>query len=275
MVRFHSLPCMLLILLLMNPEIISFLRFWLFMLFHDDKIRSFIVTGGFLVLFNSEAHLLPCSMYAPDFTVSESRSYFIVEVLSLFTLFHEDKNLLLMVPYPSLLEFIHLRWSAFTRYHVCSWFHITNLEVTSFLRLCLFLYCFMLTKSILWCLLIRRFWNSPICEGQLSLDTIYDPDATFDESRSYFIVEICLFLIASWWQSPFFDGCWPIAFGLLSFAKVSFRLLACVLRISMGTNLEVTSSLSFCLFLHFFRVAKSFLWWLLTHRFPSSVFCEV
>ena len=66
------------------------------------------------------------------------------------------------------------------------------------------------------------------------------------------------FYIASWWQSPFFDGCWPIAFGVLSFAKVSFRLLACVLRISMGTNLEVTSSLSFCLYIfwgwqnHFF-----------------------
>ena len=174
----------------MNPEIISFLRFWHFMLFHDDKIRSFIVTGGFLVLFNSEAHLLPCSMYAPDFTVSESRSYFIVEVLSLFTLFHEDKNLLLMVPYPSLLEFIHLRWSAFTRYHVCSWFHITNLEVTSFLRLCLFLYCLMMTKSIVWWLLTHRFWSSVFCEGQLSLVSMYPPVFTVRESRSCSIVEV-------------------------------------------------------------------------------------
>ena len=174
----------------MNPEIISFLRFWLFMLFHDDKIRSFIVTGGFLVLFNSEAHLLPCSMYAPDFTVSESRSYFIVEVLSLFTLFHEDKNLLLMVPYPWLLEFIHLRWSAFTRYHVCSWFHITNLEVTSFLRLCLFLYCLMMTKSIVWWLLTHRFWSPVFCEGQLSLFSMCAPDLYGNESRSYFIVEL-------------------------------------------------------------------------------------
>ena len=96
---------------------------------------------------------------------------------------------------------------------------LLNLGVVPSLRFCLFIRCFMLTKSILWCLLIHCFWSSPICEGQLSLDTIFDPDATFDESRSYFIVEICLFL-------------------------------------------------------HCFMMAKSLLWWLLTHRFWSPVFCE-
>ena len=42
----------------------------------------------------------------------------------------------------------------------------------------------------------------------------------------------------------------------------------------MGTNLEVTSSVSFCLFLHCFEVAKSFLWWLLTRRFWSLSICN-
>ena len=67
---------------------------------------------------------------------------------------------------------------------------LTNLGVTSFLRFWLFVYCFMMTKSILWWLLTHRFWSFSICEGQLPLDTIYAPDSTFKESRSYFIVEL-------------------------------------------------------------------------------------
>ena len=72
---------------------------------------------------------------------------------------------------------------------------LTNLGVTYFFRFCLFLHCFMMTKSILWWLLTHRFWNSFICEGQLPLDTIYAPDSTLIESRSYFIVELLSFSI--------------------------------------------------------------------------------
>ena len=59
----------------------------------------------------------------------------------------------------------------------------------SFFRFCLFLHCFMMTKSILWWLLTHRFWSFSFCEGQLPLDTIYAPDSFFYESRSYFIVK--------------------------------------------------------------------------------------
>ena len=80
--------------------------------------------------------------------------------------------------------------------------------------------------------------------------------------------------IVSWWQNPLFDGCWTITFGVLFFAKVSFRLLACILLFSLLGNLGVVSSLRFCLFVRCFMLTKSILWWLLTHRFWSPVFCD-
>ena len=80
--------------------------------------------------------------------------------------------------------------------------------------------------------------------------------------------------IVSWWQNPLFDGCWTITFGVLFFAKVSFRLLACILLFSLLGNLGVVSSLRFCLFVRCFMLTKSILWCLLTHRFWSPVFCE-
>ena len=124
-------------------------------------------------------------------------------------------------------------------------------------------------------MLSLSFLSSSICQGQLSLVTMYAPVFTVDECRTNFILEafVC-FYIVSWWQNPFFDACWPIAFEVLPFAKVSFRLMLCMPLISVLTNLEVTSSLRFCLFLHCFMMTKSILWWLLTQRFWSSVSCE-
>ena len=152
---------------------------------------------------------------------------------------------------------------------------LTDLEITSFLRFRLCVYCFMMTKSIVWWLLNHHFGSSVFCEGQLSLISMCAPVFTVSESRSYFIVVVLsLSTFFLYWQNPFFGGCWSIAFGVLPFAKVSFRWIPFVLLISLLTNLEVTSSFSFCLSLHCFEVAKSFLWWLLTHRFWSLSICN-
>ena len=120
----------------------------------------------------------------------------------------------------SLLEFFHLRRSAFAEIHVCSWFHLTNLEVTSSLRFCLFLYCFMMTKSILWWLLTHRFWSPVFCDRQLSLISMCAPVFTVSESRSYFVVVVLSLstffvltssilwwlLIHRFWSSSFCEG---------------------------------------------------------------------
>ena len=84
----------------------------------------------------------------------------------------------------------------------------------------------------------------------------------------------CLFLHCCGWQNHFFDGYWPIAFRVVSFAKYSFRLLPFMLLISQLTNLEISSFLRFCLFVYCFMVTKSLLWWSLTHRFGNSSICD-
>ena len=107
------------------------------------------------------------------------------------------------------LSLISMCAPVFTVSESTSYFVVVVLSLSTF---------FVLTNSILWWLLIHRFWSSSICEGQLSLDTICAANFIANESRSYFIVELL--------------------------------------------------SLS----LHCFNTAKSFLWWLLTHRFWSSIF---
>ena len=131
-----------------------------------------------------------------------------------------------------------------------------------------------MTKTCLWWLLTHRFWSPVFCDRQLSLNSMCAPVFTVSESRSYFIVVVLSLYIFSYWQNPLFGGCWFIAFGVLPFAKVSFRLIPFMVLISLLTKLQVTSSLRFCLFLHCFMMTKTCLWWLLTHRFWSSVSCE-
>ena len=122
---FCHVVCMLLISLLANLEVTSSLRFCLFLLcfMRTKSIVWWLLTHCFWSSVFCEGQLSLVSMYPPVFTVIESRSCSIVEVLSLYTLFHVDKIHSLMFADPLLLEFSHLWRSAFAWYHFWSGCH--------------------------------------------------------------------------------------------------------------------------------------------------------